>query len=181
VKHYAGQEAALVAETTANPRYHWERNKGVPRKIGSKLWLYDCINCDKCVSGLSNDANFVYEAPAAAMPPFRTTISSCCRKASGAYRAAYSSWPRGASSPTMPTRATIAATAMSSAPKTAVPTWKSRASSAASRPTKKYAGANGFYIDFTPPVTIYGTIAGEAYILMLDPAADCAPFETQTR
>jgi ferredoxin len=51
----------LVAEATANPRYAWERNKGVPRKIGSKLWLYDCINCDKCVPVCPNDANFVYE------------------------------------------------------------------------------------------------------------------------
>ena len=41
----------------------WERNKGVPRKIGSKLWLYDCINCDKCVPVCPNDANFVYETP----------------------------------------------------------------------------------------------------------------------
>src|SRR5664280_379086 len=67
VKHYAGQEAALVAETTANPRYRWERNQGVPRKIGSKLWLYDCINCDKCVPVCPNDANFAYEAPVEAI------------------------------------------------------------------------------------------------------------------
>jgi len=45
-------------------RYTWERNKGVPRKIGSKLWLYDCINCDKCVPVCPNDANFVYETQA---------------------------------------------------------------------------------------------------------------------
>jgi putative selenate reductase len=51
----------LVAEATANPRYGWERNQGVPRKIGSKLWLYDCINCDKCVPVCPNDANFAYE------------------------------------------------------------------------------------------------------------------------
>jgi putative selenate reductase len=51
----------LVAEATANPRYSWERNQGVPRKIGSKLWLYDCINCDKCVPVCPNDANFSYE------------------------------------------------------------------------------------------------------------------------
>jgi len=51
----------LVAEATANPRYIWERNMGVPRKIGSKLWLYDCINCDKCVPVCPNDANFAYE------------------------------------------------------------------------------------------------------------------------
>jgi putative selenate reductase len=51
----------LVAEAMANPRYAWERNQGVPRKIGSKLWLYDCINCDKCVPVCPNDANFAYE------------------------------------------------------------------------------------------------------------------------
>ena len=51
----------LVAEATANARYAWERNKGVPRKIGSRLWLYDCINCDKCVPVCPNDANFAYE------------------------------------------------------------------------------------------------------------------------
>ncbi len=51
----------LVAEATANPRYAWERNQGVPRKIGSRLWLYDCINCDKCVPVCPNDANFAYE------------------------------------------------------------------------------------------------------------------------
>jgi putative selenate reductase len=45
-------------------RYSWARNRGVPRKIGSKLWLYDCINCDKCVPVCPNDANFVYETEA---------------------------------------------------------------------------------------------------------------------
>ena len=54
----------LVKEATENPRYHWEKNKGEPRKIGSKLWLYDCINCDKCVPVCPNDANFVYDAAA---------------------------------------------------------------------------------------------------------------------
>lgn len=51
----------VVAEATANPRYTYERNQAVPRKIGSKLWLYDCIACDKCVPVCPNDANFVYE------------------------------------------------------------------------------------------------------------------------
>src|SRR5208337_143669 len=64
VAHFAGQEDKIVAGATADPRYSWERNRGVPRKIGSKLWLYDCINCDKCVPVCPNDANFVYEAPA---------------------------------------------------------------------------------------------------------------------
>ncbi len=56
------------ADPIDNPRYRWERNRGVPRKIGSKLWLYDCINCDKCVPACPNDANFVYETePIAAL------------------------------------------------------------------------------------------------------------------
>jgi len=33
----------------------------VPKRIDSKLWLYDCINCDKCIPVCPNDANFYYE------------------------------------------------------------------------------------------------------------------------
>ena len=58
----------IVERTTADPRYGWEKNRGVPRKIGSRLWLYDCVNCDKCVPVCPNDANFVYEGPAMAVP-----------------------------------------------------------------------------------------------------------------
>ncbi len=64
---YRGQASALlntpllVAEATANPRYGWARNHGVPRKIGEKLWLFDCTDCDKCVPVCPNDANFSYE------------------------------------------------------------------------------------------------------------------------
>src|SRR5208283_4073677 len=54
----------LVKAATENPRYTWAHNKGVPRKIGSKLWLYDCINCDKCVPVCPNVANFIYETTA---------------------------------------------------------------------------------------------------------------------
>ena len=76
VLNYRGQAAAagaevheagllnspiLTAEATTDPRYRWERNHGVPRKIGSKLWMYDCINCDKCIPVCPNDANFTYE------------------------------------------------------------------------------------------------------------------------
>jgi putative selenate reductase len=54
----------LVEQATADPRYGAARNTAVPRKVGSKLWLYDCINCDKCVPVCPNDANFVYEGSA---------------------------------------------------------------------------------------------------------------------
>ena len=52
---------ALVEQATADPRYGAAKNRAVPRKIGSKLWLYDCVNCDKCVPVCPNDANFVYD------------------------------------------------------------------------------------------------------------------------
>ncbi|MBI4470026.1 MAG: glutamate synthase [Acidobacteria bacterium] len=51
----------IVERATADPRYRLERNRAIPRKIGSRLYLYDCINCDKCVPVCPNDANFVYE------------------------------------------------------------------------------------------------------------------------
>jgi putative selenate reductase len=54
----------LVAKATADPRYHAAQNRAVPRRIGSRLWLFDCISCDKCVPVCPNDANFVYETGA---------------------------------------------------------------------------------------------------------------------
>lgn len=60
-------EAALlntpvaVARANGSARYKAEANRATPRKIGSQLVLFDCINCDKCVPVCPNDANFVYE------------------------------------------------------------------------------------------------------------------------
>jgi putative selenate reductase len=51
----------LVEQATREPRYRAEANRKPPRKIGSRLWLFDCVNCDKCVPVCPNDANFVYE------------------------------------------------------------------------------------------------------------------------
>jgi putative selenate reductase len=50
-----------AARAAAEPRYRAEKNRTEPRKIGSHLVLFDCINCDKCVPVCPNDANFVYE------------------------------------------------------------------------------------------------------------------------
>ena len=52
---------AVVERTTRDERYHAKNNRSIPRKIGSHLYLFDCINCDKCVPVCPNDANFVYE------------------------------------------------------------------------------------------------------------------------
>lgn len=51
----------LVEHSLTNPRYNQAHNKATPRKIGTNLWLYDCINCDKCIPVCPNDANFAYE------------------------------------------------------------------------------------------------------------------------
>jgi putative selenate reductase len=51
----------VVARASAEPRYHAARNRHQPRKIGSDLVLFDCVNCDKCVPVCPNDANFVYD------------------------------------------------------------------------------------------------------------------------
>lgn len=52
---------AIVARTVADERYAFEKNKAVPKRIDSKLWIYDCISCDKCIPVCPNDANFFYE------------------------------------------------------------------------------------------------------------------------
>jgi putative selenate reductase len=51
----------IVKHTLADERYSYEKNKAVPKRIDSKLWLYDCISCDKCIPVCPNDANFFYE------------------------------------------------------------------------------------------------------------------------
>lgn len=62
--HEAGttNAARLAAKALSDPRYRQEKNDKAPKKIGSQLALFDCVNCDKCVPVCPNDANFVYEA-----------------------------------------------------------------------------------------------------------------------
>ena len=50
-------------EALVDKRYAAARTGKPPRKIGSHLHLFDCINCDKCVPVCPNDANFTYETP----------------------------------------------------------------------------------------------------------------------
>jgi putative selenate reductase len=175
VKHYAGQEAALVAETTANPRYRWERNQGVPRKIGSKLWLYDCINCDKCVPVCPNDANFVYEAPAEAIPydnfellpeGVRRVPGSVLQLAKAHQLANYADACNDCGNCDV------------FCPEDGGPYVEKPRFFGSLETYRKYAGRNGFYLDQAAQ-RIYGTIAGEAYVVTLDSAADRAWFETR--
>jgi putative selenate reductase len=49
----------------AEPRYASQRNRTPPRKVGTRLALFDCLTCDKCIPVCPNDANFALElAPA---------------------------------------------------------------------------------------------------------------------
>ena len=51
----------IFSRTVADEHYALDKNKSAPRRIDSKLWMYDCISCDKCVPVCPNDANFYYE------------------------------------------------------------------------------------------------------------------------
>ncbi|MFT7621669.1 MAG: putative selenate reductase [Myxococcota bacterium] len=55
---------AYVATLSTDPRYQAVKNRSVPRKVGSHLMLFDCINCDKCIPVCPNNANFSYETEA---------------------------------------------------------------------------------------------------------------------
>ncbi len=52
----------IVPGLADDPRYHADRNRKEPRRISSTLGLYDCINCDLCISACPNDAIFAYDA-----------------------------------------------------------------------------------------------------------------------
>jgi putative selenate reductase len=47
-----------VEQVARDPRYHAERHRRVPRKIGRALALFDCLTCDKCIAVCPNDALF---------------------------------------------------------------------------------------------------------------------------
>jgi len=52
----------IVPALAADPRYHAQSNLKEPRRIARTLRLYDCINCDLCISACPNDAVFAYNA-----------------------------------------------------------------------------------------------------------------------
>lgn len=197
VLHYRGQAAAaggdlhragllntpiLAAEAMADPRYRWERNKGVPRKIGSRLWLYDCIDCDKCVPVCPNDANFVYEAPAAAIQYDNYELSAD----------AIRSLPGGVLRIVKAHQLANYADACNECgncdifcpedggPQRAKPRFFSSLET-----YQKHAGPNGFFIDWETGKAehgpaIYGVLDGKSYVLTLYPLADRAWFDTET-
>ncbi|MGO8790047.1 MAG: 4Fe-4S dicluster domain-containing protein [Terriglobia bacterium] len=165
----------LVKDATENPRYKWEYNKGVPRKIGSKLWLYDCINCDKCVPVCPNVANFVYETSAVDItydnfeltpegPPQR--VPGGVFKVAKAHQLAnYADACNDCGNCDV------------FCPEDGGPYIEKPRFFSSLETYRKYAGRNGFYINFEGDRTsIYGTIAGATYQLNLNPLIDRAWF-----
>jgi putative selenate reductase len=173
IARHAGREDEIVDAATADPRYRWERNKGVPRKIGSQLWLYDCINCDKCVPDCPNDANFVYEAPAATIEydnfellpgEIRLIPGGVLRVVKSHQLANYADACNECGNCDV------------FCPEEGGPQHRKPRFFGSMESYQKHAGANGFYIEWGA-ATIYGAFEGERYVLTL---SDPARFETPT-
>ncbi len=162
----------LVAEATADPRYRWERNHGVPRKIGSNLWLYDCINCDKCVPACPNDANFTYETRPQTIEydNFVLMPDSIRRIPGGVLRVMKAHQLANYADACNECGNCDIFCPEDGGPHLAKPrffgsleTWL------------KSAGADGFYLDWNGGPAIHGIIAGRSYLLTFD--RDRARFE----
>lgn len=48
----------LLELAVEDPRYRAEANRKPPRKLGTHLWLWDCLSCSKCIPVCPNDAIF---------------------------------------------------------------------------------------------------------------------------
>lgn len=57
-----------VPRATLDPRYAQAENNKPPRKLDSRLALFDCVTCSKCVPVCPNDANFTYVLPGVVQP-----------------------------------------------------------------------------------------------------------------
>jgi putative selenate reductase len=164
----------LVAEATANPRYSWDNNHGVPRKIGSKLALYDCINCDKCVPDCPNDANFIYDTPPAAIEYANFELSAAGVRCvpGGVLRIVKPHQLANYSDVCNECGNCDIFCPEDGGPQNAKPRFFGSLET-----YRKYAGDNGFFLDW-PARAIHGRIAGHSYTLTLDREAGRAIFET---
>jgi putative selenate reductase len=49
---------ALLDQALSHQRYRASQNRKPPRKLGTRLWLWDCLSCSKCIPACPNDAIF---------------------------------------------------------------------------------------------------------------------------
>jgi putative selenate reductase len=59
---------AYAERVVADPYYAAAENATPPNKVGSRLALFDCMSCDKCIPLCPNDANFVLPIPPGETP-----------------------------------------------------------------------------------------------------------------
>ena len=119
----------LLARVLEEERYRAPVNRKPPRKVGSHLVFWDCLNCDKCIPVCPNDANFAIEVePVSRQVPVIEIDGAGWRQVAGAP----TRWPSVSRLRPSPTPATCAETATCSARRTAARTSRSRGSSAAS-------------------------------------------------
>ena len=64
---------AYAERVVADPYYSAAENATPPNKVGSRLALFDCMSCDKCVPLCPNDANFVLPIAPGETPVERVT------------------------------------------------------------------------------------------------------------
>jgi putative selenate reductase len=57
-----------LEKIVADPRYAAGANAKPPTKVGTRLWLFECLTCDKCIPVCPNDANFAYDMPKTEIP-----------------------------------------------------------------------------------------------------------------
>jgi putative selenate reductase len=155
VRSYRGTETCA--------RYTWERNKGVPRRIGSKLWLYDCINCDKCVPVCPNDANFVYETQAKTIEydNFELLPSRICRVPGGVLRVL-----KAHQLANYADACNDCGNCDVFCPEDGGPNVEKPRFFGSIETYQKHAGENGFFVDWAEH-RIYGTFGGKQYVLTL--------------
>lgn len=64
---------AYAERVLRDSRYSAAANAMAPKKIGSKLALFDCYTCDKCIPVCPNDANFSFAIPMGSVRAERLT------------------------------------------------------------------------------------------------------------
>ena len=162
----------LVAEAAADPRYRWENNQGVPRKIGAQLWLYDCITCDKCVPVCPNDANFVYETGPVELAYDNYQVDSGEPRAvpGGVFRVA-----KARQFANYADACNECGNCDVFCPEDGGPFAEKPRFFGSQDTFQRDAGQNGFFIDYAHHA-IHGVIKGECYLVVIDPAADRARF-----
>jgi putative selenate reductase len=168
----------LVEQATADPRYGAAKNAAVPRKIGSKLWLYDCINCDKCVPVCPNDANFVYDGPPIEVPYDDVELGSrgevrALRDDGGVFRIA-----TGHQLANYADACNDCGNCDVFCPEDGGPYVEKPRFFGSLESYKRHAGRNGFYVETNGPRrSIHGTVDGKRYRVELDPASGRARYD----